>query len=60
MPPNDLTQTPGRLRTCVDDDLDDLCHLALEERVEDLDEEQEAGAEDSQGAGQQNQAHSQV
>ena len=51
---------PDSTHTCIYDNLDDLCHLTLEGGVEDLDEEHQAGAEHSQGAGQQDQPHGQV
>lgn len=46
--------------TCVDNLLNDLSHLALQQRVEHLDKENEAGAQEHQGAGQQNEPHGQV
>lgn len=46
--------------TGVDNLLNDLGHLALEQRVEHLDEEDEAGAEEYQGASQQDEPHGQV
>lgn len=46
--------------TGVDNRLNDLGHLALEQRVEHLDEEDEAGAQEHQGASQQDEPHSQV
>lgn len=52
--------THGSWLTSVDDLLDDLGHLALEQGVEHLDEEDEAGAEEHQGASQQNESHGQV
>lgn len=46
--------------TCVDNFMDDLCYLAFKKRVEQLDQKQQTGAEDSQGACQENQAHTEV
>lgn len=46
--------------TSVDDLLDDLGYLALEQRVEHLDEEDKAGAQEHQGASQQDEPHGQV
>lgn len=46
--------------TCVEHLLDDHSHLALQHGVEQLDDEDEAGAEDEQRQSQQNEAHCQV
>lgn len=46
--------------TSVDHLLDGFGHLPLEQGVEDFDQEDEAGAEHDEGAGQQHQPHSQV
>lgn len=46
--------------TSVDNLLNDLSHLALKQRIEHLDKEDEASTQDHQGAGQQNEPHSQV
>lgn len=46
--------------TCVDDFMDDLCYLAFKKRVKELDQQQQTGAEDSQGGCQENQTHSEV
>lgn len=46
--------------TCVEHLLDDHSHLALQHGVEQLDDEDEAGAEDEQRQSQQDEAHRQV
>lgn len=46
--------------TCVEHFLDDHSHLSFEHRVEQLDDEDEAGAEDEQRERQQNQAYGEV
>lgn len=46
--------------TCIDDLLDDIGHLALEQRVEHLDKENKTTAQNHQGASQQNEPHGQV
>jgi hypothetical protein len=46
--------------TGVDDLLNDLGHLALEQGVEHLDKEDEAGAQEYQGASQQDESHCQI
>lgn len=44
----------------VEDCLDDCSHLSLQHRVEQLYDEDQAGAEHQQGEGQQDQTHRQV
>lgn len=46
--------------TCVEHLLDDHGHLSLQHGVEQLDDEDEAGAEDDQRRSQENEAHRQV
>ena len=46
--------------TCVENLLDDHGHLSLQHGVQQLDDEDEAGAEDEQRQGQENEAHRQV
>lgn len=46
--------------TCVEHLLDDHGHLPLQHGVEQLDDEDEAGAEDEQRQGQEHEAHRQV
>lgn len=46
--------------TCVEHLLDDHSHLALQHGVEQLDDEDEAGAEDEQRQSQENETHCQV
>lgn len=48
------------LPTCVDDLMYDFCYVTFEERVKQLDQEQQTGAEDGQGGCQQNQTHGEV
>lgn len=50
----------GGVPTCVDDLVDDLGHVALQEGMEQLDQEQQTGAEDEQRARQEDQTHHQV
>lgn len=50
----------GGVPTCVDDLVDDLGHMALQEGMEQLDQEQQTGAEDEQRARQEDQTHHQV
>lgn len=47
-------------RTCVEHLLDDHSHLSLQHGVEELDDEDEAGAEDEQRQSQEDEAHGQV
>lgn len=46
--------------TCVEHLLNNHSHLALQHGVEQLDDEDEAGAEDEQRQSQENEAHRQV
>lgn len=46
--------------TCVEHLLDQHSHLALQHGVEQLDDEDETGAEDEQRPSQQNEAHGQL
>lgn len=48
------------VHTCVEHLLDDHSHLPLQHGVEQLDNEDEAGAEDKQRQSQENEAHCQV
>lgn len=48
------------LFTCVEHLLDDNSHLPLQHGVEQLDDKDEAGAEDEQRQSQENEAHCQV
>lgn len=55
-----LMQTFLCFHTCVEHLLDDHGHLALQHGVEQLDNENEAGAEDEQRQSEENEAHCQV
>lgn len=59
-PMSNLRRLKKAKPTRVDHFVDDLCHLAFQERVEHFDQKQQTGTEDSQRACQENQAHREV
>lgn len=59
-PPQPTSPCPRSGRTSIDDLPHGLGHAAMQHRVEQLDDEQEAGAEQEQGGRQQDEARGQV